>query len=53
MGDFSARKTVVADAVQGFRGDSEQDGLTDSFMVMRTELGIVAVLLVVGAAGDF
>jgi predicted metal-binding membrane protein len=49
MGDFSARKTVVADAVQGFRGDSEQDGLTDSFMVMRTELGIVAVLLVAAA----
>jgi predicted metal-binding membrane protein len=49
MGDFSARKTVVADAVQGFRGDSEQDELTDSFMVMRTELGIVAVLLVAAA----
>jgi predicted metal-binding membrane protein len=49
MSDFSGRKTVIVGAVQGFRGDSEQDGLTASLTVMRTELGVVAVLL--AAAG--
>ena len=49
MSDFSGRKTVVVGAIQGLRGDSEQDGPTVPLMVMRTELGIVAVLL--AAAG--
>ena len=49
MSDFSGRKTVVVGAIQGFRGDSEQDGLTATLVVMRTELGIVTVLL--AAAG--
>ena len=49
MSDFSGRKTVVVGSIQGFRGDSEQDGLTAPLTVMRTELGIVAVLL--AAAG--
>jgi predicted metal-binding membrane protein len=35
--------------IQGLRGDSEQDGLTVPLTVMRTELGIVAVLLVAAA----
>jgi predicted metal-binding membrane protein len=49
MSDFSERKTVVVGAIQGFRGDSEQGALTAPLTVMRTELGVVAVLLV--AAG--
>jgi predicted metal-binding membrane protein len=49
MSDFSGRKTVVVGAIQGFRGDSEQDGLTAPFTAMRAELGIVAALL--AAAG--
>jgi hypothetical protein len=49
MSDFSGRKTVVVGATQGLGGDSEQDGLTTPLTVMRTELGIVAVLL--AAAG--
>jgi predicted metal-binding membrane protein len=48
MSDFSGRTTVIAGSIQGFR-DSEQDGLTAPLTVMRTELGIVAVLL--AAAG--
>jgi predicted metal-binding membrane protein len=48
MSDFSGRTTVIAGSIQGFR-DSEQDGLTAPLTAMRTELGIVAVLL--AAAG--
>lgn len=45
MSDFSGRKTAVVGASQGLKGDSEQDGLTVPLTVMRTELGVVAVLL--------
>ncbi len=53
MSDFSGRKTVVVGAIQSFRGDSEQDGLAASLTVMRTELGIVAVLLAVAGLAWF
>ncbi len=45
MSDLSGRRTVVVGAIQGFRGDSEQDGLTAPLTAIRTELGIVTVLL--------
>jgi hypothetical protein len=48
MSDFSGRTTVIAGSIQGFR-DSEQDGLTAPLTAMRTELGIVAVLLAAAA----
>jgi predicted metal-binding membrane protein len=47
--NFSGRRNVIVGATQGFRGDSEQDGLTAPLQVMRTEFGMVVALL--SAAG--